>query len=368
MNSKEMLLNLYRNKPCAEIPLVAYLFFAGREYFLPIGKTERTIRDLGMLYIQPRSPYITEVRNVEIETKTERITINAEDQSKTYPEVTTRVYHTPAGDISEKFRANLAYGTGNWVLEHLIKKPSDYRVLKYILENSTYHENYEAVRQAQDDLGEDGIVYAALDKSPLQKLIVEWAGIERFCFDYYDYRNTVQELLLVAQQKQETTCRIAAGSPAKVIWSPENVTEDIATPELFNKYLVPFYNKQAKLFHKHKKIYAVHLDGKLKHLARLISKTDIDVVESFTLPEGGGNLPLKEALKAWKGKTVAANIPAFLALQNSDYIKQYINGLKEKINYQDNFSLQYSEDLPRSGTGLTKTLLTIACALYRGNG
>jgi hypothetical protein len=254
------------------------------------------------------------------------------------------------------------------VLEHLIKKPSDYRVLKYIIENSTYYENYEAVRQAQDDLGEDGIVYAALDKSPLQKLIVEWAGIERFCLDYYDYRNTVEELLLVAQQKQETLHKIAASSPAKVIWSPENVTEDIATPKLFNKYLVPFYNKQAKLFHKHKKIYAVHLDGKLKHLAGLISKTDIDVVESFTLPEGGGNLPLKEALKAWKGKTIAANIPAFLALHNSEFVKQYINGLKEKTNYQDNFSLQYSEDLPRSGTGLTKTLLTIASALYRGNG
>jgi len=67
------------------------------------------------------------------------------------------------------------------------------------------------------------------------------------------------------------------------------------------------------------------------------------------------------------GKTIAANIPAFLALQNSDYIQQYINELKEKINYQDNFSLQYGEDLPRSGTGLKKTLLIIANALYGGN-
>ena len=109
------------------------------------------------------------------------------------------------------------------------------------------------------------------------------------------------------------------------------------------------------------------MDGKLKHLAELISKTDIDVVESFTLPDAGGNLPLEEALKVWKGRTIAANIPAFLALQNSDYIKQYINKLKEKINHQDNFSLQYSEDLPRSGTGLKKTLLTIASALYGGD-
>ena len=250
------------------------------------------------------------------------------------------------------------------MLEHLIKKPSDYRFLKYI---SSYYENYEAIRQAQDDLGEDWIVYAVVNRSPLQELIVEWAGTERFCLNHYDYRNTVEELFLVAQQKQENLYKIPASSPAKVIMSPENVTEDIATPKLFNKYLLPFYNKQVKLFHKHKKIYAVHLDGKLKHLAGLISKTDIDVVESFTLPDAGGNIPLEEALKAWKGKTITANIPAFLALQNSDYIQQYINKLREKINYQDNFSLHYSEDLPRSATGLKKTLLTIASALYGEN-
>ena len=50
-----------------------------------------------------------------------------------------------------------------------------------------------------------------------------------------------------------------------------------------------------------------------------------------------------------------------------DYLWGRINKLKEGINYQDNFSLQYSEDLPRSGTRLTKTLLTIASALCGGN-
>ena len=63
----------------------------------------------------------------------------------------------------------------------------------------------------------------------------------------------------------------------------------------------------------------------------------------------------------WKGKTIAANIPASLALQNSDYIKQYIRGLKEKIHYRDNFVLEYSEDIPR--VGLAKALCTVADVL-----
>ncbi len=355
MNTREILLGLYRGKSCEQIPLTLY------PSLLPTGSLERTVRNLGALWVKGVSPCITETKNVEVEIRTEHVPISIRENSEVYSGVWTRTYHTPAGSISEKFKKNLAYGTGNWVVEHLIKKVSDYRVVKYILENSTYYENYQAIREAQDDFGQDGIVYALMNRAPLQRLIVGWAGIERFCLDYYDHRDMVEELLLVAQEKERIAYQIAASCPAEVIWSPDNLAEDITEPKLYEKYLLPFYNEQAKLLHKNGKIYAAHMDGRLAHLANLIGKTDIDVVESFTLPEGGANLPLEKALKMWKGKTIVANIPASLALQNSGYIKQYIRGLKEKIHYRDNFVLEYSEDIPRAG--LAKALCTIADVL-----
>jgi len=357
MDTKEVLLNLYRDKLSAKIPLIFY------PSLLPIGSLERTIRNLGALCVMPCSPCITKIKNVEVEIRTKHVPISAREQSEFYAGVWRRIYHTPVGSVSEKLRRDPAYGTGNWTISHLIKKPSDYRVIKYILEHSTYHENYEAIRQVQDDAGKDGIVYALMNRSPLQRLIVDWAGVERFCLDYYDYRDIVEELLSIAQEKERIAYQIAAGCPAEVVWSPDNLTEDITKPELYEKYLLPFYNEQAKLLHKHGKIYAVHMDGKLKHLANLISKTEIDVVESFTLPEGGGNLPIEETTEKWKGKTIIANIPAFLALRSSEYIKQYIKELKEKIHYRNNFVLQYSEDIPR--VGLEKTLYTIVNVLAK---
>jgi len=345
MNTKEVLLGLYRGKPCEQILLTFYPFL------FPIGILERTVRNLGALYVKAVSPCITEIKNVEVEIRTQHSPISIREQSEVYSGVWTRTYHTPVGSISEKFRKDSAYGTSDWVMEHLIKKASDYRVVKYILENSTYHENYQAIREAQDDFGQDGIVYALVNRVPLQQLIVGWAGIERFCLDYHDHCDMVEELLAVAQEKERIAYQIAASCPAEVIWSPDNLTEDVTEPKLYEKYLLPFYNEQAKLLHKNGKTYAVHMDGKLRHLADLIGRTEIDVVESFTLPEGGGNLSLEKALRMWKGKTIVANIPASLALQDDDYIKRYIKGLKEKIHYRDNFVLQYSEDIPHAGLG-----------------
>ncbi len=56
------------------------------------------------------------------------------------------------------------------------------------------------------------------------------------------------------------------------------------------------------------------MDGKLKSLKELIKKADIDVIESFTFPEGGGDLSLEEARADWKDKSIIANLPTFLLM------------------------------------------------------
>ena len=88
------------------------------------------------------------------------------------------------------------------------------------------------------------------------------------------------------------------------------------------------------------------MDGKLKSLKELIKKADIDVIESFTFPEGGGDLSLEEARADWKDKSIIASLPAFLYLKEEKMVKRYIYNLINRASSKKNFMLEISEDLP----------------------
>lgn len=97
----------------------------------------------------------------------------------------------------------------------------------------------------------------------------------------------------------------------------------------------------------------MHMDGKLKSLKELIKKADIDVIESFTFPEGGGDLSFEEARAAWENKSIIANLPAFLCLKEKKIVKEYIHNLINRVSSKKKFMLEISEDLPHRTQGRT---------------
>ena len=356
MSARETILGLFRGKFLKRIPLTTY------NLFVPRGQKGKELRDHGLILIDFQSPCISEYHDVEVEIKRAQVQMSIREKREPYQEVWTRIYHTPVGDVSEKIVREKEYGTSDWVAEHLIKKPSDYEIVRYVVEHCTNHENYKAIEKAQDDFGEDGIIYAMLDRTPVQQLIVEWAGVERFSMDLYDYPHLVEKLISSVQKQQDRVYEIAVHSPAEVIWAPDNLMGDIVGPTLYKRYFLPFYNKQAELIHEHDKLYAVHMDGRLAPLTHLIKQTNVDIVDSFSLPgAGGGDLSITEALKMWEGKSILANIPAPLGLKSPDEIRAYIRDLKKEVSPFGRFALQFSEDLPT--VTLWETLSAIADAL-----
>lgn len=239
-----------------------------------------------------------------------------------------RVYRTPKGEISEKIR--IGPYKSEWKKEHLIKRPEDYEIMKFIIKNTVFHKNYDDFLETEKDLGEDGVVYAIqpyIERCPFQKLLIDFAGAERTLMDLYDYPTVVEDFLNCLEEKDKESLEIIKNSPAKVaFWLVDNITSDFTTPKIFSKYCAPFYKKYFPLFHKNGKVCMVHLDGKLNSLKNLIKDTNIDIVESFTLAEQGGDLPLEEARKVWPDKIIIANVSAFLCFRQEE-IAQYFKDL-----------------------------------------
>ena len=190
------------------------------------------------------------------------------------------------------------------------------------------------------------MVLAPTDRSPFQTALLEVCGTERLYFDFKDNPGPLEELLDLMAVRQDEAYDIIVNSPAEVIWIIDNVTADTTVPEMFAKYCLPFYNRQAQKIHAKGKVLAIHLDGKLRAIKDLIAKTDVDVVELFSLPEMGGDMTIEEAYAAWPDKAIVANIPAGLCLEPEAQAKAYLKDLLTRLGGQKNFMLELSENFP----------------------
>ena len=227
---------------------------------------------------------------------------------------------------------------------YIIKNIDDYNVIKYLIEDTDYTPNYDDIKEFQMILGNYGIIPAFVPKSPFQSMLM-LMGAHRLSLDYYMHQKEFDDLYRAIYKKELEIYKIAAESPAEVIWGPDNVTSLITSPKFFEKYSLPFYNEVADIFHKHDKIYVVHMDGELKSLGELIAKSRIDVIEGFT-PPPVGDLPIAEARKIWKDKVIWANFPEPVSLQGQGAVRKMTREMLKSAAPGDNFLMAITESFP----------------------
>ena len=275
------------------------------------GYAEREARNRGMGLCWLRPPYVEKLHGVEI------VETRAVVEGKT---VIRRTFNTPVGSVYEDEWRDA--GVGQWKLNRSwrdvtpwkasrrIKEPEDYKVVKYIVENTEYVADYFPIEQASDWLGEDGVVIAQLPHSPMQMLMIDWVGSEggRIFYHLMDCPEVVEDLYRAISKCRESMYEIAAKSPAPIVFCGDNVDGFLAVPKLFEKYFLPEYEKEAKVIHDNGKLMAVHMDGRLGALKDLIAKSPVDIVEALH-PLPMGDLPLADALAAWPDKAIWLGFP-----------------------------------------------------------
>ena len=266
---------------------------------------------MGIVWHRP--PYAEKMHGVDV-TQTPAISPSGEP-------VVRCTYNTPVGSVYyDEVREP---GTGHnpmqmdwsgvvpWQTDRIIKGPDDYKVVKYMVENTEYIPDYFPIEQAMDWLGEDGVVVASLGMhSPMQTLMIDWIGSDggRFFYHHADYPDLVDDLYHAISKSREPLYEIAARSPAEIILCGDNLDGFLVSPKLFETYFMPVYEQQAKALHEHGKLMAVHMDGRIRSLKHLIAQTPVDIVEAFH-PPPMGDVPLSEALEIWPNKVIWIGYP-----------------------------------------------------------
>ena len=329
MTIREGIIDTLHKKRADRIPFVMNWSYS------PSGQVEREARNRGMgiTYSMPSfsqsRPHVECFHSTDDTTGRKRLRVT---------------YETPVGSVYMSYEArpwagrmqggHNYEGLGSYGISSggsgLVKKPEDYDVLTYMVEDTQYAPYYEAIEYFKRLLGDEGIVTTAIGHSPFATMMIDWIGIEKFYVEYFRHRDKVEELYEALAKSQEKVYSIVANSPADMVFYGDHVDDVMISPRFFEQYFLPLHNKFARVAHAAGKITACHMDGRLQNLKNLIAKSEIDVIHAIT-PSPMGNLPINEALSLWKDKVLWINYDNSQYVLGPEAVKKHLLKLLRSI-------------------------------------
>ncbi|MDH7568951.1 MAG: uroporphyrinogen decarboxylase family protein [Armatimonadota bacterium] len=248
------------------------------------------------------------------------------------------VIRTPLGEVSKVSKEG-------WVQQYYIQRPEDYRVVEFMVRDRRYEPSYDTFRALDRELGDRGVVLVNAGRSPLQEILVDFCGVERFCFDIADGRPELLSLYHALVEKQREMYRVIADGPGEVVKLWENLTGETMGPDRFAQFHLPVYREFADMLHARGKRLIAHTDGRLARLKVELAAAPLDGLESIT-PPPEGDLALDEARQRFGHKSLWINIPVSCYLEPPRKLAAYVRALLTQTQPWNGVLFEISEDLP----------------------
>ena len=206
---------------------------------------------------------------------------------------------TVGGELHEYYLGASDKGVLPWRMEHFIKKPFDYRLMARAVEGSTYSMTDRAFDESEIAIGDRGITIAHVDRTPFQKIQIDYAGLEAFSYHLADGEPELFELLELMNRLKLDEFVCVAKSKAEFVKLWENIGIDAVGPHAYRKYMVPVYEAINAMLRSAGKKLMVHYDGKMRLIADDIARLELDI-DSLT-PHPEGDMDPAEARALWPG-------------------------------------------------------------------
>jgi len=343
MNARERIMASLRGEEPDKIPVCAWPVRVGSQ-----GGWMRRLRERGLGIIGLCSPYKPSINTRSYNPWVENVKYTQINYSEKGTHKYRHIFETPVGSITGVMRINpmevdlLAASPE----EHFVKEPADWRVVNYIfkgvIDNLT--PNYQAFERLEDEIGNSGITFARVEKTPYQRAWVELASLERTVIDFNEQPDDFQEYLEIQRQLHTKVAEIVAESPADFIDIIDHVT-DITSPNIYRQYCIPFYELYSKALEGTGKILGSHMDGRFGHLKKEVAESPIKVTESLTIAPVG-DLSLTEYKSVWPDKILFINTPPHLALSGPKEVKEGYIALAEEWGSKRGLLIEHSEEMP----------------------
>ena len=253
-------------------------------------------------------------------------------------------YKTDKGELHEYFLGDVGKGFLPWREESLIKTREDYRIMFRALEEAEFFPTNADYDQSEEELAGRGISIGSMERSPIQKIQIDYVGLERFSFDFADRLPELLDLHALMREQIKEMFKAAVKTKAMELKIWENMSIEILGPKVFKEFLVPVYEDIFAILEGSDKRLYPHYDGKLGLIKEDLKHIPFHGIDSLT-PPPEGDLSIAEARKAWPDLF-------FWVHPTMDWFCRPVEELKFQIKEMTRaagpykYCLEISEDIP----------------------
>ena len=269
----------------------------------------------------------------------------------------------PEGDLYAVVEQDGGGVGSEHIRKHYVETKEDYALAQAAARRTVFGDNRGLFRARVQAMGNSGVVLGRLDRSPLQKCLLELCAQDAFLLDVMDGEDAALSLLETLRIRLLEAAERVIASEAEIIWLPDNVTAEMTSPALFRTYCLPYYRTLAGWAREAGKPLLVHCDGKVRALMPMLRESGITAVESLSYPEMAGDVAAAEAGTLFPGAPVLPNFPANRAYQTREEIIGWVDEQKRLMKGTP-WMLQISEDLPADESD--KVILAVSEAMREG--
>jgi len=213
------------------------------------------------------------------------------------PEGPVTLYETPIGTLTEMYRSGEG-GTSSYRAKFPIETLEDIPVMEYLLSDERVEFDEEGFEAIEERLGPRGVCQFYFPRSGLKRLIINFIGFENTIYLLNDHPERMKQLLAHIERCDDQLFEALCRSPVQILNFGDNIDANLTPPPLFERYLMPHYERRCEELRRAGKFTHIHMDGHLKTLLPLLGKLPHDGIEAPTpLPQGDVTLEeLKEAV------------------------------------------------------------------------
>ncbi len=254
-------------------------------------------------------------------------------------------WKTPKGDLKRTWKHPDTSIVAR-VHEYPIQDIDDLEIMSYILEEQEWNFNKKEWKKVNERIGSRAQVAAISSRAPFQELQLFLWGYEKTILNLRKNPEKVENFLETAEDAKEQEIEMLSESPVNIICFGDNLDGRMIGPDLFQEYLLPYYQRFApKLRDAGKYVYS-HWDGTLKGILQFAKETGMNGLEALT-PEPQGDVSIEEIHKALGDEMVLVDgIPATYFLPSVD-VKKLEESVKKILEtFTPNLVLGISDELP----------------------
>jgi len=276
-----------------------------------------------------------------IQTTRRNVTIDQQTEGDT----TTRIWHTPAGDLREvsQICRDWTGAVSSNHLEHMLKTPADIPAVAAIFEDEQIELNkpeLDFICARKRMIGDDGMLMSFMAGTPLGMMYRVYSGVENLAYLWADARDALHDLFRVMEDNYLRQYRIAAQSDVDILVGMDDTSTTAISPAMFAEFNLALTDERCRVAHAADKLYFHHSCGLIHDLLSLYRRTDIDAVHAFTIPPIG-NVTVAQGRQLLGGRiTIFAGLGQLCGSMNDrDAVKTDIQQMIREAEPWDHFVL-----------------------------